>query len=307
MPRIFVSGLAILLFCLASYSLPAQDVQRNERIQGWSSDIDTLLSLMRHQHYVYKAKPLPNQLIEKADLLKTKIAQYSDERMMGELERLMWYMHDGHSYVVPVATKLKSFYLPIQLYLFSDGAYVIDADDPYKELIGNKVLKINGVAIAKLLSDMNSYVHQDNKYTVLWFAPSVLRFRGLYESYGLPPGSPDISFSLVNQKGAAIDQKVSFVPVNQFHSIPKLIPSQLADSGPVPLYLSNIQDNFWFTQLHSAKKTIYFQFNQVEDKKNETLDSFGKRFGDTLQNAKPDLLIIDVGIIMEAMQICSSH
>jgi len=184
--------------------------------------------------------------------------------------------------------------LPVQFYIFSDGVYIIDADDPYKELIGSKVLKINGVAISKLLDDMNSFVHQDNKYTVKWFAPSVLRFRGLYESYGLPQGSPDMVIDLINRKNESIACKVSFIPVASFHSIPKLIPSTLAKGVPVPLYLSNIQDNFWFKELPGRKKTIYFQFNPVEDKSNESLGSFGKRFGDTLQNKKPGLLIIDV-------------
>jgi hypothetical protein len=293
MRRLFVSGVAIFSLCFASYCSSAPDAQQNERVAGWRSDIDTLLFRMARQHYVYRSKPLPNQLIEKARLLKKKIGQYSDERMMVELARLMWYMHDGHSYVVPVATKSTSFYLPIQIYFFSDGAYIIDADQPYKELIGDKVLKINGVTTDKLLSDMNSYVQQDNKYTVIWFAPSVLRFRGIYESYGLAAGSPAVSIDVISQNGEAIGKKVPFVPVSEFY-IPKLIPSQLAGSAPAPLYLSDVEDNFWFTQLRSAKKTIYFQFNQIEDKSNETLASFGKRFGDLLQNTKPDLLIIDV-------------
>jgi hypothetical protein len=154
-------------------------------------------------------------------------------------------------------------------------------------------LKINGVDIDKLLSDMNSYVHQDNKYTVKWFAPSVLRFRGLYESYGLPQGSPDVALDLIGKNKQPLAVNISFVPVASFHSIPKLIPSQLANGTPVPLYLSKVPDNFWFTAL-PEKNTMYFQFNQVEDKPNETLGVFGKRFGDTLQGKKPGLLIIDV-------------
>jgi hypothetical protein len=70
-----------------------------------------------------------------------------------------------------------------------------------------------------------------------------------------------------------------------------------------PLYLYDVQDNFWFTQLRLPKKTTYFQFNQIEDKSNETLASFGKRFGDVLQNTKPDLLIIDVRHTFSAAQI----
>jgi len=270
-----------------------QDLQQEERIKGWQSDIDSLLSLMKTQHYIYRSKPLPEELLIKAADLKTKVAGFSDERVLLELERLTYYMHDGHSYILPVARRVQTVYMPIQFYLFSDGTYIIDADEPYKNLIGCKVLNIHGVDISKLENDMNSYIHQDNQYTVKWFAPSILRFRGIYELYGLAPGSADISMNLVDQNKNKITRKISFIPANNFHGIPKLIPSQLTNDLSVPLYLSKVQDNFWFTHL-SGDKQIYFQFNQVEDKENETLASFGKRLDSILQVEKPELLIIDV-------------
>ncbi|HMH35092.1 MAG TPA: hypothetical protein VK543_18780, partial [Puia sp.] len=141
--------------------------------------------------------------------------------------------------------------------------------------------------------DMNGYIHQDNEYTVKWFAPSILRFRGIYELYGLTPGAADISMDLVDLNKNNITQKISFTPANNFHGIPKLFPSRLAGGSPVPLYLLHVEDNFWFTHLTDHKQ-IYFQFNQVEDKENETLASFGKRMDSILQTEKPTLLIIDV-------------
>jgi hypothetical protein len=183
--------------------------------------------------------------------------------------------------------------MPIQFYLFSDGTYIIDADEPYKNLIGCKVLSIHGVAIDRLLSDMNSYVHQDNEYTVKWFAPSILRFRGIYELYGLAPGSAEIPMDLIDQKKNKITRKITFIPSNNFHGIPKLFPSRLADASSVPLYLSNVESNFWYTHLPGNKK-IYLQFNQVEDTEKESLGSFGKRMDSVLQMEKPKLLVIDV-------------
>jgi hypothetical protein len=283
--------LIVFVVLLATSKVMSQTGDK-DRIKGWSSDIDTLLYLMKTQHYVYKSRPLPPELVSKAAALKTEITAYSDDRMLMELEHLAYYMHDGHSYILPVSPKVHTVYLPMQFYLFSDGVYVIDADEPYKNLIGSKVLRIYGVAIEKLLDDMNSCIHQDNKFTVKWFAPSYLRFRSIYESYGLNAGSADITLELEGPNNRKFSQSVNFIPVSSFHSIPKLIPSKLAGNIPPPLYLSNVADNFWFTRLHN--KTLYFQFNQVEDKESETLEAFGKRFGDTLQSMKPRLLIIDV-------------
>lgn len=289
----FLILFALILFANANNSFAQNDHQQEERIKGWSSDIDTMLSLMRTQHYVYRSKPLPPQLLTDAKNLKTKIDQYSDERMLGELERLMFYMHDGHSYILPVARNVNSYYLPVQFYIFSDGVYIIDANEPYKGLIGCKVETINGIAVNKLIDDMNSYIHHDNKYTIIWFAPSVLRFRGIYEQYGLKAGAANAEMLLTDKNKKSITQAVSFIPATDFSGIPKLIPSQIAGNIPPPLYLTKVPDNYWFTTLQE-KQTLYFQFNQVMDKDDETLAAFALKLDSALQIIKPKLFIIDV-------------
>src|SRR5215475_12500581 len=94
---IFISVISLQVF--------SQQHTDAERVTGWSADIDTLLVRMKQQHYVYKSSPLPAALLDRAKALKNNIAKYSDERMVLELERLMYFMHDGHSYIVPFTTK----------------------------------------------------------------------------------------------------------------------------------------------------------------------------------------------------------
>ena len=271
-----------------------QNNEPQQRIKGWQSDIDTLLSLIKKEHYVYKAKILPEEMLSNVKILRKKIGEYSDERMLGELERVMYYLQDGHSYILPVSTKFQSFYLPLQFYIFDNGVFIIDADEPYKDLIGSKVLSINNISISKLLSDMNTYVHQDNKFTVKWFAPSVLRFRGVYEYYGLKAGSPEIEMGLSTKEKKKYIQNISFVPATNFRGIPKLIPSKAETSNPPPLYLSDVENYYWFKRIPD-KKAIYIQFNQVLNKEHgQTLFQFGNSIDSVLHVDKPKLLIIDV-------------
>jgi len=282
--------LRVFLFILL---LPFHVFSQDDRTKGWSADIDTLLVLMKREHYIYRSKPLPEKLLTDAAALKKKISQFSDERMLLELERLMFYMHDGHSYILPVAMNVKTVYLPIQFYLFSDGAYIIDADDPYKKFIGCEVLSIHGIPVTKLVDDMNGYVHQDNKYTVRWFAPSILRFRGLYEWYGNAAGANNIDMELKERNGKKIPAKISFIPATNFHGIPKLMASRLENAPPVPLYLSRVEDNFWYKTIQE-KKVFYFQFNQVEDQHDRTIASFSLKLDSALHAGKYNLFVIDV-------------
>ena len=283
----------IILFCGTTYHSLTQANQQQEKVSGWSSDIDTMLSLMKTPHYVYRSKPLLQKLLSDANILKTNISQYSDERMLGELERLMFYMHDGHSYVLPLSKKVQAFWLTVMFYIFSDSVFIINTEDEYKDLIGYKVLSIGGFDINKLINDMNSYIHPANKFTVIWFAPSIIRFIVVYEYYELKSGSVDISLKLITPNHEINIKKVQFFPVKEFHGIPKLFPTKLLPVESTPLYLSTVDDRYWYKFL-PENDALYVQLNQVLPKEEETLFQFGDRLNSALNTYKPKLLIMDV-------------
>src|SRR4051812_30736499 len=126
-------SLALFFAIIAIFTPPASaQITKVERVQGWSEDIDTLISLIKREHYIYRTQPLPEIMIKKSIELKKNISQFSDERMLGELEKLIFYVHDGHSYILPLSEKILAYYMPLQFYIFKDGVYIIDAEDPYK-------------------------------------------------------------------------------------------------------------------------------------------------------------------------------
>ena len=271
--------------------LPSQD---SERVKGWQSDIDILLKLMKQQHIVYQTRPLPPELLAQAGKLKENVSAFSDERMLYELQKLMYYMHDGHSYVLPISTKGPVAHcLPLHFYLFSDGVYLIDAEEPYQHLIGCKVEQINGISVDQIVDDMHAYIHQDNIHTVKWFAPTVIRFRGLYEMYGLPALSKDMPLTVMDREQKPVIEKVKFVPAASLRGIPKLIPSRLPEAPPTPLYLTRVSTNYWY-EYTPEKNMLYFQFNQVRDAQNQSIAQFSAGLSATLTAEHPQLFIIDV-------------
>ena len=156
-----------------------------EREKGWRDDIDYLLAMVKKFHYVYSREPLPQQMIDLTNKIKSSISEYSDERMLIELERIMFYLGDGHSYILPVGSKIKAHCVPLKFYQFSDGLFVIDAYSEFKHLIGYKIIQAGPVEPKTFMSDMESYVSQDNKIGALWFGPYFFRVRGMFVAYGL--------------------------------------------------------------------------------------------------------------------------
>ena len=50
----------------------------------------------------YRSNPLPPAVTNGCKILKSKLVNTVMKRMLVELERLMCYMQDGHSYILPV-------------------------------------------------------------------------------------------------------------------------------------------------------------------------------------------------------------
>lgn len=280
--------LSFVLFCLIALS--CQTNAQNDKATSWQHDIDFLSAEIKKQHYVYKNKDLPEALIQQLEHLKKHSTAYSNERMLIELQRAMYYLGDGHSYVLPFGANVAPIrFLPLHFYEFSDGLFVIDASPPYEHLVGLKVKKIGLVTTQKLMQDMVHFISQDNTMGAKWIGPFFLRFRGLSEAYGLPQNAADIDIVFENQTGKTVKQKVAFVDVPRQRGIPKL----LAPKAHIPLYLSNVQTNFWLKDM-PEKQVLYWQFNQVFNSDNESINAFSKRLDSQLVAKKPRFLIIDV-------------
>jgi hypothetical protein len=282
-------GLLIVQLALAA----CQTAAMQDRVTGWQSDVDFLLTEMRRQHYIYRSRPLPAELERQAAELKQAVARFSDERMLAEFQRLMSFLGDGHCYVLPAgASRVRSTYLPLRFYLFSDGLYVIEADANHSRWIGSRVTKLGNVAADAALARVGELTSKDNPMGTKWIGPFLLRFRGFLEAIGSEVSNKSIKLELASKDGHVLTQEFEFIPVSGLRGIPKLIPSKLPAAPAPPLYLSDLSTNYWFKELPNG--VLYFQFNQVMDGSGETLSEFVRRLQTVLKERPPKSLIVDV-------------
>lgn len=279
----------IFIFALLAFSCKAQESQIN-----WNTDIDSLVTRIQREHYVFKDRPLPAAFVARVTSLKKQIGVYSDQRMLVELEGLIAMLGDGHSYVLPWAAQhVSSYILPLRFYLFSDGLFVIDADKGFEKWIGKRVYSFGKISVDTALRRLAPYVSKDNAMGVNWIGPIFLRFQGVMEMLGATkPGERTASITFYGESGARTS--FPFIQTPGFHGPPKLIPSPIA-STPPPLYLRNVSNPYWLTSVrHGTVPIIYFQFNQVVDNDKESLAQFATRLGDSLRIERPRILVVDV-------------
>ncbi len=272
----------------------AQTSADSARAAGWRSDIAYYLEQVRRQHYVYRSKPLPPAMLKAAQQLSANVPRYSDERMLAEFESLASFIGDGHTYMLPFGSRrVDSHLLPLRMYQFSDGLYVVDTfNESAAKWIGSRILRIGNKSAEDVIEAERPTLSVDNRFGYLWLGPPLLSFAGYLEKFAGVTSGASVPLTLRMRTGEIVHVDMPLVPAPQLRGVPKLPASKVPGAPPAPLYLKNVPQNFWITPI-GGDSVLYVQFNQVEDAPDETLEAFGKRLGETLTARPPRTVILD--------------
>lgn len=259
------------------------------REQQWQFDLDFLLAEIRRLHYRYRWDQLPADLTTVAANLRTQIPTLSDEQIIVRMQRVLAALGDGHSLVYFFFGDRELKRLPVNLYFFSDGLYVMHAAEPQKELVGSRVLKIGDLEPQAIVQRLAPYVTRDND--------NMLRAMGVYfmttpaflREIGAIKDAGHVALTVKTTGGET--RTVTLEPVAGGEMIRSLLPPE-SQAAP-PLYLTRLDEPFWFVEVPEAK-ALYFQFHHVMDTPNESLEAFSTRLKQFLDEKRPDNLIVDV-------------
>jgi hypothetical protein len=262
-------------------------------VRGWQSDIDFLVAEVGRQHYVFRSRPLPEGFGRRVQEIKDGVPRWTDERMLLELTGLMALLGDGHCYVFPMSVRGEpTKCLPVQMYLFSDGLFVIDAEKGYEDWRGRQITRLGPISGADAMKRVAEYTSRDNIMGVSWVGPFLLRFRGMLEVLGLEPGAAKVRLGYRTRAGVEAEEDIAFITVPRFRGVPKLVTPPTRGTAEPPLYLRQVSVPYWFHRLDAD--TLYVQSNQVVNGPDESLAAFALRLEAALGEQPPKLLVVDV-------------
>jgi len=150
--------------------------------------------------------------------------------------------------------------------------------------------------VAGVLKDLEQLVSRDNPMGLRWAAPVYLTFTDYLKELGASGGRERVSL-LLEADGEARREEVTIsalpglVDPEQINI--KLIPPKIKNASPRPTYMARMNENYWFEKLADGK-TVYFQFNQVQNQAGESLDDFALRLRHFLAENGIANLIVDV-------------
>ena len=117
--------------------------------------------------------------------------------------RLARMMGDGHTYLRPkhtLASNVRA--LPIQLFFFTEGLFIIRASPEHSDLVGMRVDRIGEHTPQELLQKIDPIVSQDNEMMPLMLGPELMTYPRILFGLGLIPNPDRMTMTVINTAGS---------------------------------------------------------------------------------------------------------
>ena len=182
--------------------------------------------------------------------------------------------------------------LPLDMFLFPEGLYVIGAGPGYEHLLGVRVAQIGGHAVDDVLAALDPVIARDNDQQVKVAIQRYLRWTAILHGLGLTPDADKATLTVRFADGTSADVTVDAVPGtilrNRYPAGWAVFTESLPT--PLPLHLRNRDVPYWFEYL-PGEDLVYFQYNEVGDNPAETFAAFCDRLFAFVEDRRARLVV----------------
>ncbi len=264
-----------------------------DRVTGWRSDLDVLVPGMARIHPKLDHGTSMADLESAVTSLKARVPTATDDAVMVGLLGIVAMVSaagcDAHTgaYVwggggYPVDS------MPLRLWWFDEGLYVVDALDPYRDLIGSRIDRIDGHPTSAVTAAIEPIVPRDNASTVRLLMPRFVLIPQILRGLGLADAGP-IALGTTGTDGLTRTTTVNPIPMAAYNGWAGAYGLHLP-ANPAVLYLSRMDDILWWEPLPDDPSTMFVQYNRVQNIATTTIASLKT----ALEAPGIDRIILDI-------------
>lgn len=274
-----------------------RDVSRMSRDEAWRYDLWLLDRELRRLHYSPYIKRTKEQTDKDYQEIYAKIPRLDDDEVAAEFSRFAAGFGDGHTMCRNETNMTTRF--PVSFYWFDEGVFVQAADNAHADLVGARLVAVNGVPIATVAEQMAPYISRENDMWIKLFVPFMLNLPHAVHGVGLSPTAESCAFTLLDDKGQ--ERKVTL------HAQERVVggrpfglgpPGAYVDlrqkgGGPDPLSRKNPEKLHWFEYL-PEEQMLYCRINGIENAPGKSLAQFAAEMYAEFDNRHAKSLVFDV-------------
>lgn len=268
----------VLAFFLvvACRDLHAQETMRIN-VENWRKDLRDLEGQLTEQH-VDLFHSVSKDAFEKAvSDLDRDIPTLSRSKVLVRFAQLLAMIGDGHTSFFADGQKGMEFRLyPVRFWSFSDGIYVIAAQDAYADLLGQRLVQIDNTTIEDAFSTVSTTISADNDMEYEYSVPFGLRSAELLHALEITESADQAEFvfeSGARSTLAAMSRgESSAAKWRTANSLfkgesPPIMRLEVLFATPLNVEHLKRRQFYWFTYFED-QRALYFRYNVCWDMDN---------------------------------------
>jgi tetratricopeptide (TPR) repeat protein len=275
--------------CVSSSALAQQKLDQTA-IERWRADLRYLAEQLPARHENLFAAMTREQFEQAVRRLDERIPSLTEQQIFVEMTRIVARVEDGHTRILKeeqAGFVIRQY--PLSLYLYRDGLFVQAAGPEYARAAGALVTKIGNATTEQAMRVARECQTYDNEMTIKNRLPSLLTFPEVLYGMGLIEDMESARF-VVEKGGEQITLDLKPVPLG---SVKGWVYANAGATAPVPLWLKDPRNNYWFEYLADSK-TVYVQYNAVANKRDESVADFFKRVFAFVDANPVDRFVLDI-------------
>ncbi len=262
---------------------PRANATTLSRDEKWQRDIEFFMREAQRMH-VHPERPAHSrEFIDTIAAMKARVPTSTDMSIKLGLRRAVAMLRDGHSGMAPDSSMRM---LPIDVYFFSDGVYVVNGVGEASKHVGSKVVALGRKSIDDVARAVSAYITRDNDSDLRARLPSALANTSILADIGAVNADGTVDVTLEDKTGKRSVERMAGGPLRR--PLGLMSPTQAAK----PFYLDRSRV-YWTRELPEAR-ALYLNFNAVSEMDSLRLPEFARRLAEQLRNPSYRNLVVDV-------------
>jgi len=264
----------------------------------WQADLRFLQETV-HRDYSFLFKKVTAADFDAAveNLYKAMPGMQEHERIAG-LGRIVAMFKYGHTSLGWRMNPFSYHVAPVNFYWFPDGLYAEGADQKNADIVGARLVKVEGVPVQEALGKIKPLVASENDQYFKAYGLDFLAIPEALHAQGITKELKKTVSYTFEKAGKTFEQTLQAVegfhlPRNYGFVIHNALWMSAREQTATPFYLKNIDRNYYYEYLPGSK-TVYVRQSQVLDDKEETIAAFYRKVFEFIEKNEVDKLVIDV-------------
>ena len=253
--------------------------------ERWARDIDVLGEELpkRHKNLFFKVSEADFR--KEVESLKAALPSLGPDETLVRLLRLVASVGDSHTALGYRPQRG----LPLMLYWFKDGIYVLNTTAEHKDILYGKITALGGRPIAEVTAALASVIPHENGSQVRNQVPNLLADTAVLKGLGLIPSPDSASLTVLTDSGKILT--VEMAPI-AFSSKPAWL-VETADESAAPLYLRKRNVFYWFEVL-PGERALYFKYNSCQEIPGRPFAGFVRELFAAVDAGPVDRIVVDL-------------